>query len=503
MAVWKPRVIVIGAGVGGIAAGVRMLQDGLDDLLIVDRADGVGGVWRANTYPGAQCDVPSHLYSLSFHPKPDWKRRYGDQAEILAYLEEVSTAHGLTPHLRLRTEVTSCEWDDQARHWLVRLSNLDGPGGTESTREADVVIVAAGQLSVPAAPDLKGLDSFAGPAFHSARWRHDVELAGRRVAVIGTGASAIQFVPEIAPSSAHLDLFQRSAPYTIGKSNRRYSRLEQGLYARFPRLQAASRLRQYLWHEALGVPFTLAPWLMALPQRSWRRRMHRAVPDPQLREKLTPDYLMGCKRLLLTIDWYRTLKRPNVSVITAEIDEVLPDGIRTVDGEVHPADVLIFGTGFAASQFLTPMRVTGRAGRDLQTVWKHGARAYLGTAVPGFPNFFLLYGPGTGLGHTSIIFMIESQLRWIRSALTALREQGLGWVDVRPEVQTTYDARFRAASARTVWESGCSSWYTVDGKNINNWPGTTIGFRRRTRRFRIEDVESQRRVSTNATATDR
>jgi cation diffusion facilitator CzcD-associated flavoprotein CzcO len=498
MAVWKPRVIVIGAGVGGIAAGVRMLEDGLDDLLIVDRADGVGGVWRANTYPGAQCDVPSHLYSLSFHPKPDWRRRYGEQPEILDYLEEVSAAHGLTPYLRFRTEVTACEWDDAAEQWLVRMRDLESPDGIESIHHADVVIVAAGQLSMPAVPELKGLDSFAGKVFHSARWRHDVDLTGQRVAVIGTGASAIQFVPAIAPVTAQLDLFQRTAPYTIGKSNRRYSPLEQSLYARFPVLQAASRLRQYLWHEALGVPFTLAPRLMALPQRSWKRRMHRSVPDHALREKLTPDYLMGCKRLLLTTDWYRTLRRANVDVITAEIDEVLPDGIRTTDGEVHPADVLIFGTGFAAGRFLTPMRVTGRAGRDLQDVWQHGARAYLGTVVPGFPNLFILYGPGTGLGHTSIILMIESQLAWIRSAVSTLREQGLRWIDVRPEVQSAYDARFRAASARTVWESGCTSWYTVDGKNINNWPGTTIGFRRRTRRFRIEDVESRRRVSTSA-----
>jgi cation diffusion facilitator CzcD-associated flavoprotein CzcO len=487
VAIWKPRVVVIGAGVGGLAAGVRLLQDGLDDLVIVDRADGVGGVWRVNTYPGAQCDVPSHLYSLSFHPKPDWKRRFGDQDEILAYLEEVSSAHGLAPHLRLRTEVTACEWDDAAEHWRVRMREHDG---TELAHEADVVICAAGQLSEPAVPDLKGLDTFAGPAFHSARWRHDVDLTGRRIGVIGTGASAIQFVPAIAPAAAHLDLFQRSAPYTVGKANRRYSAREQRLYARVPGALAASRLGQYLWHELLGIPFTQAPWLMAIPARAWRRRMHRAVSDPELREKLTPDYTMGCKRVLLTTGWYRTLRRPDVAVITEQIAEILPDGVRTVDGEVHPLDVLIFGTGFAATRFLTPMRVTGRAGRELQDEWQHGARAYLGTAVPGFPNFFLLYGPGTNLGHSSIIFMIESQLAWIRSALTSMRTLGLRWIDVRPEVQSGYDARFRAASARTVWETGCTNWYLVDGKNTNNWPGTTIGFRRRTRRFRIEDVES-------------
>ena len=494
MSIGKPRVLVIGAGVGGIAAGVRMLQDGHTELLIVEAADGVGGVWRANSYPGARCDIPSHLYSFSFHPKPDWSRRYADRDEILGYLEDVTRAHGLLPHLRLRTEVTACEWNDGAAHWQVTLRDLNRPEADQETREAEVVIVATGQLSRPARPEIAGLDRFAGPAWHSARWRHDVDLTGRKVAVIGTGASAVQFVPAIADRTAGLEVFQRSAPYVVGKPNRSYTDREKSLYARIPAVQTISRWRQYLWHELLGTPFTLTPRLMAVPARAWRRRLEAAFPDPATREKLTPDYILGCKRILRATDWYRTLRRPDVALVTKEITEVLPEGLRTADGVLHPADVLIFGTGFTATRFLAPIRVTGRDGRDLQEVWADGARAYLGTAVAGFPNLFLLYGPGTNLGHSSIIFMIESQLAWIRAAVSRLRRWELGWIDVRPEAQARYDAGFRAASAHTVWETGCSSWYTVNGRNTNNWPGTTLSFRRRTRRLQLADVELARRA---------
>ena len=478
---------MIGAGAGGIAAAAGLLRDGYDDLLVVDRADGVGGVWRDNTYPGAQCDVPSHLYSFSFHRKADWNRRFADQDEILSYLEDVVAGQGIGPFLRFNTEVVDCIWDDVSHRWRVRLRAGDG---TETIHPAEIVIAATGQLSVPAVPRIPGLDRFAGPVFHSARWQHDVDLSGQRVGVIGTGASAIQFVPAVVETASHLDVFQRSAPYIIGKPNRRYSRREQRLYAAVPGLQVVSRLRQYLWHELLGLPFTKLPRAMSLPTRAWHRRMRRTVSDPGLRARLTPDYRMGCKRLLRAPDWYRTLNRPDVSLITDDIVEVRPDGIRTADGRTHPLDVLILGTGFQATSFLTPMRVSGRHGQDLGERWQDGARAYLGTAVSGFPNFFLVYGPGTNLGHSSILFMIESQVRWIRSALATMRARDLGWIDVRPQVQDRYDLWFTRASAGTIWETGCDSWYTRDGRNTNNWPATTIGFRRRTNRFRLSDVES-------------
>jgi cation diffusion facilitator CzcD-associated flavoprotein CzcO len=488
MTTWSPRILVIGAGAGGIAAAVRLRQDGFTDLLIVDRADGVGGVWQANVYPGAQCDVPSHLYSLSFHPRPDWSRRFADQEEILDYLEEVAEAHGLHQHLRLRTEVTDCAWDDEAHHWTVGLRNGDG---TRSDIEVDLVIAATGQLSAPAYPAIPGLDRFTGPVFHSARWQHDVELAGRRVGVIGTGASATQFVPVLARTAAHLDLFQRTAPYIIGKPNRRYSAREAGFYARAPGLQRLSRLRQYLWHELLGLPFTTAPSLMRLPTRAWRRRLERVVDDPGLRAKLTPDYTMGCKRLLRAPGWYRTMTRPNVSLITDPIVAVMADGVRTASGDEHPLDVLILGTGFEATRFLGPMRVTGRGGQCLADRWRDGARAYLGIMVPDFPNFFLVYGPGTNLGHTSVLVMIESQIAWIRSALRTMRRREWRRIEVRPEIQSRYDTWFTRASAGTVWETGCASWYTRDGRNLNNWPGSTIRYRFHTRRFRASDITSR------------
>ena len=488
---WQPRVLVIGAGAGGIATAVRLLQDGVHDLLVVDRADGLGGVWRANDYPGAQCDVPSHLYSLSFHPNPRWSRRFADQHEILGYLEEIADRYGLGPHLRLRTEVIACSWDEAARQWTVRLRSADG---TESSVEADLVIAATGQLSSPALPAIPGLDRFAGPVFHSARWRHDVDLAGRRVGVIGTGASATQFVPVVARSAAHLDLYQRTAPYIIGKPNRRYSEREIDRFAKWPIRQAFSRYRQYWWHELLGAPFTTAPTtLMRIPTRSWRKRLDRVVTDPELRAKLTPDYLMGCKRLLRAPGWYRTVARPNVSVVTSDVVEVLENGVRTKDGDEHPLDVLILATGFEATRFLGSMRVTGREGRELASVWRDGARAYLGLMVPGFPNFFLIYGPGTNLGHTSVLFMIESQIAWVRSALRTMRRRDLDTVEVRPEVQSRYDAWFTGASAGTVWETGCDSWYTRDGHNLNNWPGSTVRYRLRTRRFQVSDVHASRR----------
>ncbi len=486
MAVHHPRVVIIGAGAGGLAAAVRLLEDGVEDLVVIDRADGVGGVWRANTYPGAQCDVPSHLYSLSFAPKPDWSQRFADGAEILAYLESVADDFALRPRLRLSTEVTSCRWDDDEHVWRVGLESASGPGSLT----ADIVIAAAGQLSAPAVPKLPGLDSFTGPVFHSARWRHDVDLTGRRVAVIGTGASAIQFVPEVARQAGHTDLYQRSAPYIIGKNNRRYSALEKKVYARWPATLKASRLRQYLWQESLGTPFVIFPPLMVFPRWDWRRRMHRDVADPGLRAAVQPDYTMGCKRLLRSDEWYSTLTRPDVDLVTDAIGEVTPEGIRTADGELHPADVIILGTGFDATRFLTPMTVTGTGGRDLNTEWQHGAHAYLGTVVAGFPNLFLVYGPGTNLGHTSILYMIESQLTWIRSAVRTMREVGLQWIDVRPEVASAYDRRFRKASRRTVWETGCESWYTVEGRNTNNWPAYTWVFRMRTRRLHLTDVDS-------------
>jgi cation diffusion facilitator CzcD-associated flavoprotein CzcO len=381
--------------------------------------------------------------------------------------------------------VRELRWDDAANLWHATLHDL--ATDSDSEHSAHVVITAAGQLSAPADPRIPGLREFDGPVFHSAEWRHDLDLAGRRVAIIGTGASAIQFVPEVVQRAAHVDLYQRSAPYIIGKSDRRYSGLEKKVFARFPVTQRVSRLRQYLWHEVLGTPFVVSPQLMVLPSLTFRLRLRREVRDPLLRRHLQPGYTMGCKRLLRSSDWYQSITRFNVRVVTDPIERVTAKGVETA-GELREADVVILATGFDATSFLAPMRITGRNGRELNQEWSEGAHAYLGTAVSGFPNLFLLYGPGTNLGHSSILFMIESQLNWVRDAVRSLRDLGLAWIDVRGEVQSEYDAQFRAASAKTVWETGCTSWYTVNGRNTNNWPRLTYGFHRRTRRVNVADI---------------
>lgn len=475
------RVAIIGAGFGGIGMAARLTRDDVQDVTLIEASGGVGGTWRHNTYPGAGCDVPSHLYSFSFFPKPDWPRAYARQPDILRYLEECVRAFGLEPKLRLNTEVTAATWDEAAAQWRLDLS-------TGETLSADVLVSAVGQLNRPHYPELPGLDDFAGPAFHSARWDHEVELAGKRLGVIGTGASAIQFVPEVAEPAAHTTVFQRSAAYTIPKKDRAYSPLEQQLYRRVPGLLAASRGRQYLTHEARAIGFVSVPGLMQGVQKTWRKRMEEAVADPALRERLTPDYVVGCKRILLTNDWYDVLQRPDVSLVSDGIAAVEPEGVRTRDGRLHACDVLIYGTGFRTLDLLTPMRVTGRNGRDLHTEWADHARAYRGLSVPGFPNFFVLYGPQTNLGHSSIVYMLESQMAHVQQAVAALDTYGLDWLEVRPRAHEQWDRRVREMSRGTVWESGCRSWYlTPDGRNVNNWPGYTFAYRRAAGRLDLAD----------------
>ncbi|MFI7587624.1 flavin-containing monooxygenase [Spongisporangium articulatum] len=478
-------VLIIGAGAGGLAAAAAMRRDGVRDLTVVEQAGEVGGVWAANTYPGAQCDVPSHLYSLSFRPNPRWSRTYGDGPEILENLRDVVRAHGLEPYLRLRTTVRRARWDDGG--WLVE---LDHPEEGLTEVRADVVIAATGQLSRPAVPALDGLESFSGQAFHSADWPAELDLNGKRVAVVGTGASAVQFVPRIVEAAQRVTVFQRSAPYIVGKADRPYREWEKAAYARVPGLLRLSRLRQYLWNEMLGLGFVKYPVLMRFAEVGWRLRLLRAVRDRSLRRKLTPDYRMGCKRILRAPDWYRTLVRPDVDLVTEPISGVTPEGVRTADGALHEADVLIFGTGFETTDFLAPIEITGPDGVTLAERWRDGATAYLGTVVAGFPNLFTLYGPGTNLGNTSILLMIEAQLGWVRQALRRLRSGGAETIEVRPEVQQAYLDWFHAASAGTIWETGCRSWYLVDGHNVNNWPDSAHAFRRRLRRLDPADLIS-------------
>lgn len=471
---------IIGAGFSGIGLAARLLQDGQRDVTVLERGQDVGGVWRDNTYPGAACDVASHLYSFSFAPEGRWTRRFAPQPEIHAYLQRVAADFGVLPLVRFGVEVTRAVYDEERRGWDLELS--DG-----TTRSTDVLVAACGQLSQPSYPQVEGLGDFAGTMFHSARWDHGCDLTGKRVVVLGTGASAIQFVPEVAKQAAHVTVLQRSAPYVIPKPDRPYSPRAQQVLARHPLVLKADRARTFVGNEARSLGFNTAPKLLAGHQALFRRLLKQQVPDPALRAKLTPDYPIGCKRILISNDWYPALMQPHVDLVTEPVTRVEAAGVRTADGVLHEADVLVLGTGFAATELLLPMQVVGRGGQTLQQAWQHGAEAYLGSAVSGFPNLFLLYGPNTNLGHNSIILMLESQFAWIRQAVQRIRPGGS--LEVRADVQRAYNAWLQSRLKHTVFAGGCTSWYlTADGRNTQNWPGTTVAFRLRTRRLKEQDV---------------
>ena len=464
------RIAVVGAGFGGIAVAHLLRQAGFRDLVVFDKAGGVGGVWRDNTYPGCACDIPAPLYSYSFALNPDWSQRFPPQPEILAYLQRCVRDFGLEAALRLGTEVTAADWTGQA--WRVTL----GDGTTETF---DVLIPAMGQLSRPVVPVLAGAEDFAGPAMHTARWDPGVDVTGRRVGVIGTGASAIQLVPAIAGAAAHVSVFQRSAPWTLPKPNRRYGPWRRALNRRFPALMRAARAGTWLLTVITGKavtgnrPARLAVWALSSGQRLVQAR--------GIRRRVTPGYAMGCKRVLFTGDWFRTLRRRDVELVTADIDGVTATGVRTADGVLHACDILVYGTGFAATEFLTPTRITGRDGRALHDEWRAGAFAHLGIAVPGFPNMFLMYGPNTNTGNTSVVYFHEAQARYIVQAVRLLAARGP--VEVRAEVAAAFDAEMQRRLGASVW-AGCDSWYRTDGgRVVTNWPGMAGEYAARTARL--------------------
>ena len=481
-----PRIAIIGAGFGGVAAAAALRKAGFHDFVLLEKADRLGGVWRDNAYPGCACDVPAPLYSFSFAPNPDWSRRFPPHSEILAYLHRCVTDLGLTPHLRLGAEVIGAEWDEEQSCWRLAIAD-----GTEVV--ADVLVPAVGQLSRPVIPVLPGAGEFRGPALHTARWDPALRVDGRRVAVVGTGASAIQLVPAIAGTAARVVVFQRSAPWTLPKPDRRYSALRRALYRRVPALMRPPRAGTWAMTVFTGAAVLGNRAAGAFLRTASRTQRWWQVRDPRLRARVTPDEPMGCKRVLFTSAWLPTLARPDVDLVTTPIESVTPAGIRTTDGVEHPCDVLVYGTGFAATEFLTPMRVTGRGGARLDEVWRDGAHAYLGMAVPGFPNMFLVYGPNTNTGNTSVVYFHEAQARYIVQAVRALTA-GAQPLDVRPEVAAAYDAELQSRLAGSVW-TACSSWYrTPGGRVVTNWPGMAGEYRRRTARLRLGDFRTAGRV---------
>ena len=476
----RPSVTIIGAGFGGLGTAIELKRAGYTDVTILERADDVGGVWRDNTYPNAACDVPSSLYSWSFAPNPGWPHRYSRQDEIHAYIRRTAREQGVLDLVRTGVEVTSASYDESARAW--HLTTADG-----ENIDTDVLISAVGQLSRPAIPDLPGISSFEGPAFHSAQWDHSVDLKGKRIAVLGTGASAIQFVPGIQPDAAHVTVFQRSAPYVVPKPDREYTRTHNKLFRKVPPTQTFGRKLTWVLSEQLNRSFGRRNPITKAMELSWRVQLRAQVRDPELRAKLIPDYRLGCKRLLFSSDWYPALAQPNVDVVTEPVVEVLPNGVRSKDGTVHEVDVIIYGTGFAATEFLAPMTITGEDGADLHQQWGDGARAYLGLCVPHFPNLFVVYGPNTNLGGSSIINMLESQAGAIVTLLEHADAKGAGAVAVHPEAEQRFDDEIQERLANSVWAS-CASWYHEDGGRITtNWPGTVAEYKRRCAELELAD----------------
>jgi len=456
---------------------IRLKEAGIDDFTVLERADEVGGTWRDNTYPDCACDVPSHLYSFSFAPNPDWSRTFSAQPEIWDYLRRVTDDHGVRPYIRFGHDLTEAVWNAGRGMWELETSR--------GALTAQVLVAGMGALSEPALPAIPGLDSFEGAMFHSATWDHDHDLTGDRVAVIGTGASAIQFVPAIQRGAARLHVFQRTPPWIMPRPDRPVTSIERRVYRTLPAAQRLMRAGIYAARELLVLGF-MHPWASAAgPERLARRHLARQVSDPGLRAKLTPDYTFGCKRVLISDDYLPALTRPNVEVVTSPISEIGPRSVVTADGTERVVDTIILGTGFRVTDTPAAARLRGRGGRLLAEVWHGSPQAHRGTTVAGFPNLFMLVGPNTGLGHNSIIYMIESQLEYVMGCLRAMEARGAGTAEVRPEAQAAYNEALQAKTQGSVWtRGGCRSWYLgADGRNRVLWPGFSWLFRRATRRF--------------------
>jgi cation diffusion facilitator CzcD-associated flavoprotein CzcO len=485
-----PRVGIVGSGFSGVAVAAQLQDLGIHSFTLLEKADEVGGVWRDNTYPGAACDVPSHLYSFSWKPYPDWSLRFAPREEIHAYLQDAARERGLLPHIRFGAEVVRAVWSPATATWDVHL-------GSGEIVTFDVLVAGTGQLNRPAVPALAGLDRFAGPHFHSARWDHDADLRGREVVVVGTGASAIQFVPHLAEVASRVSVVQRSAPWVVPKGDRSYTDLERTAFAQIPGYARAYRAYLYWRSEGRWPAFSGNPLAARAATAIAQRHLRRHIPEEALRERLTPDYPIGCKRILQSNEWYPALARPNVDVVTGAVARVEPDAVVLADGTRLPCDAIVWGTGFRTTEFLAPIEVIGRGGSELNDAWRDGAEAHLGITVAGFPNLFLMYGPNTNLGHNSIIFMLECQARYVGQAVRTMAVDDLASVEVREDVHRRFNDSLQRRLRASVWAGGCASWYVDEhGRIVNNWVGTTLEYRWRTRRFDRRDhlVVPRRRV---------
>jgi cation diffusion facilitator CzcD-associated flavoprotein CzcO len=469
-------IAIVGAGFGGLGMAIGLKQAGMNDFTVLERAPDVGGTWFANTYPGCQCDVPSNLYSFSFAPKHDWTHSYPEQPQILEYLRDCVERFGIGDRIRLNTELVAARW--QGSHWQIET-------GSGEPLTARVLVAAPGLLSEPALPQIPGLDSFPGTIFHSARWNHEHDLSGERVALLGTGATAVQIAPRIQPKVAKLTIFQRTPPWVLPHPDREITERQKRLYARLPLMQKLSRAATYTMREGYVVGMVLKPALLRIPEAVAKQHMRRQVKDRALREKLTPRYAIGCKRILLSEDWYPTITAPNAELVTDRIERVEGSTIVTADGARRTVESIILATGFNPTDPPIARRLDDGAGRTLSEHWQGSPQAYVGTTVAGFPNLFLLYGPNLNLGHSSIVYMLESQIHYVMEALRAMGER----LEVRRDVQDAWNDEVQERLAGTVWDTGgCSSWYLdANGRDSVMWPDFTFRYRRRVSRFEPSD----------------
>jgi cation diffusion facilitator CzcD-associated flavoprotein CzcO len=478
------KIVIIGTGFGGIGMAIALRRAGFTEFVLLEKASDVGGTWRDNQYPGCACDVPSPLYSFSFELNPSWSRLFAPQPEIWDYLRQCAAKYGITDHVRFGSRVESVDWDDDARLWTVRTA-----GGDRYI--ANAVVSGAGALHIPSYPEIPGMETFAGSSFHSSDWDHGADLTGKRVAVVGTGASAIQLVPEVARQAARLTVFQRTAPWLNPRAD---VAIPDGMRTALSTIPGAARGLRYAIYwllELQGVGFTIDPRMMGAATRLSSRHLERQVPDPELRARLTPDYTIGCKRILLSSDYYPALQRSNVDLVTGNISEIVPSGVVAADGTLHEADVLVYATGFRVIDSADELNVTGRGGVKLTDAWRDGVEAFRGITVPGFPNFFLLLGPNTGLGHTSVVFMIESQIQHVLSCLRILSQERASTIEAKAAPTREYNDALQRRLRRAIWSTGgCRSWYLDDaGVNRTIWPGPTFEYWARTRRARRADYE--------------